>query len=65
MAARPRDNGGSMLPPIIPEAYDVEGQAITRPSKRHRLRSTQPLDRCLTQPLGVRCGGLAEPRRFT
>gem|GEM_PF-3475858 len=54
-----------MLPPIIPEAYDVEGQAITRPSKRHRLRSTQPLDRCLTQPLGVRCGGLAEPRRFT
>lgn len=53
-----------MLLPIIPEAYDFEGRPISRLSKRHRLRPTYPLDRYLTRPLGVRCGGLAEMRRF-
>lgn len=60
MSARPRFHAASMLLPTIPEAYDVEGRPITRLSKRHHLRSTYPLDRYLTQPLGVRCGSLAE-----
>ncbi len=57
-------HAASMLLPIIPEAYDFEGRTITRLSKRHHVRPTYPLDRYLTQPLGVRCGSLADLRRF-